>query len=505
MITLHDTAAIQQAEQAHAAELAAGVLMDRAAHGVAAAVIDLLTRTRGGVVGARIVVLAGSGNNGADALFAGARLSRRGAHLLAISVGPAMHDAARDAFAAAGGRLIAWGDPAAPAVLHEADLVIDGLLGIGATGELREPIASIVRATHGLAALIVAVDVPTGVNADTGQVLADAVDADQTVTFGGLKPGLITMPGKAFAGGVRIVDIGIGDALESCGAVIDADDVAFWVPEPGINDHKYRRGVVGICAGSAQYPGAAFLSTAAALAADMGMVEFLDRGDDLVLPVVTSYPPVVATAADPASNARVNAWVVGPGFSGTPADRDAVGAILRCWTPVVLDAGALTVLSRDEQLRESVRLRSLPTVVTPHEGEFARLSPVPISDGRIAAAQALASDLNVVVVLKGSGTVIASPDGALFIDLLGSPVLSTAGSGDVLAGLIGALLAGAAARSVEQVDDAMAAEIAAAGCWLHGEAGRLAGMGGRSVTASELTACIGAAIASVRRPGRMGT
>ncbi|MDP2012640.1 MAG: NAD(P)H-hydrate dehydratase, partial [Actinomycetota bacterium] len=490
MITLHDAAAIRAAEQAHAMELAGGMLMDRAAHGLAQSIIELLSQVRGTVVGTRVVLLVGPGNNGGDALFAGAKLAKRGLKVDAISAVEQAHIDGVAALAAAGGRIVRWPSPECEALLASADVIVDGLLGIGMQGELREPIASIARAVRGRAALVIAVDVPSGLEADTGLCAADTVMADQTVTFGGLKPGLIVLPGKGYAGGVRVIDIGIADELNQIGGCLELDDIAQCLPEPSLGDYKYRRGVVGVVAGSRQYPGAAFLTTSAAATADIGMVEYLDRDDDLAHQVVAAYPPLVVTATDPASNARVNAWAIGPGFAGEPGDTEALAAILRCPTPVVIDAGALTALASSEELQDLVRNRIYPTVLTPHDGEFARLSSVSLGEGRIAAAQFLASDLRVIVVLKGSGTVIAGPDGQLFIDQIGTAALGTAGSGDVLTGIAGALLAGAAARSRTRISDDSAAQIAAAACWLHGAAGVLASTGGRPVTAADLVAAL---------------
>lgn len=504
MITLHEASAIRAAEQAHAADLAGGVLMDRAAHGLAQAIIDLLVHTRGAIVGARVLLLIGPGNNGGDALFAGAKLARRGLKVDAISSVAAPHADGATALRAAGGRILLWPTPEAEVLLESAEVLVDGLLGIGASGELREPIASLARAAHGSSALVVAVDVPSGLDADTGLCAKDTLMADQTVTFGGLKPGLVVMPGKECAGGVRVIDIGIRDALASIASSLNADDVAHWLPEPALGDYKYRRGVVGLVAGSRQYPGAAFLTTSSACSVDVGMVEYLDRNDDLASSVVAAHPPLVITTLDPASNSRVNAWAIGPGFSGEQGDEDALAAILRCATPVVIDAGALTVLANNAELRALVRNRIHPTVLTPHDGEFARLSKVSLSDGRIAAAQSLSRELRVVVVLKGSGTVIAGPEGALFIDQMGTASLATAGSGDVLTGVMGALLAGAAARSTTRLSDERAAEIAAAACWLHGAAGVLASRGGHPVNASDLVVALPAAVAQVRQPVRMG-
>ncbi len=504
MITLHNVAALRAAEQAHADELNRGVLMDRAAHGLAGAVLDLLQQVIGRVVGTRVVLLVGSGNNGGDALFAGAKLLRRGVGVIGVCASATMHQAGSRAFLEAGGLLLPWDDDARDELVR-ADLVIDGLLGIGATGEVREPMAQMIAATRSIHALIVSVDVPTGVNADTGEIANEVIDADQTVTFGGVKPGLLVTPGKEFSGGVRFVDIGITDALEICGGCIDADDVAHWIPEPAASDYKYRRGVVGIIAGSAQYPGAASLVTGAASGADIGMVEYFDRGDGLAREVIAAFPPVVSTVADPASNGRVNAWVVGPGFSGTADDSGAIAAVLRCPTPVVLDAGALTAIAVDDSLRETVIAREYPTVITPHEGEFARFSDVDLDGGRIDAARALAAELNVIVVLKGSGTIIVGPEGSLFVDVLGTPALATAGSGDVLSGIMGALLAGAVARSGDVIDESVAAEVTAVAVWLHSEAGRIAADGGHPVTAMQILQALPAAVAAVRRPGRMGS
>ncbi|MSZ41655.1 MAG: NAD(P)H-hydrate epimerase, partial [Actinobacteria bacterium] len=194
MITLHDVAAIRAAEHAHSDELNSGVLMDRAAHGVSAAVIDLLQQVFGRVVGSRVVLLVGPGNNGGDALFAGAKLLRRGVRASAITSSSRFHPGGAEAFTSAGGLLMPWSAEAL-ADLQAADLIIDGLLGIGAVGDLRAPMDEIVAATRSARGLIVSVDVPTGVDADTGAIANEVVDADQTVTFGGVKPGLLVNPG----------------------------------------------------------------------------------------------------------------------------------------------------------------------------------------------------------------------------------------------------------------------------------------------------------------------
>jgi len=507
MITLHEVAAIRAAESAHEQELNSGILMQRAAHGVSVAVIELLSEVLGRVTGTRVVILVGTGNNGGDALFAGAKLLRRGVRVIAVTATEEFHAAGAETLMAAGGLILPWGDDARDE-LRSADLVIDGLLGIGARSDLSGSILEIVQATRKLHSMMVCVDVPTGIDADSGIVMGDAIFADQTVTFGGCKPGLVVTPGKEFAGEVRVIDIGITDALTIFGGCLDTADVAYWVQEPILSDHKYRRGVVGLIAGSTRYPGAAFLATSSAMAADIGMVEYFDRGEDLAKEVIAVHPPVVATVADPATNSRVNAWVAGPGFTGSDEDYGAVAAVLRCPTPVVLDAGALTIVAAAEELQRVIRQREFPTVLTPHEGEFSRLCDAPMSGGRIAAAKSLAMQLNVIVVLKGAGTIIAGPEGSLYVDLFGTPALATAGSGDVLAGFMGALLAGAAAQSQRglgqrELNQAEATEVAAAAVWLHSQAGRIAAQGGYPVSAAQIAAALPAAVAAVRRPTRM--
>ena len=502
MITLHEVAAIRAAESAHGQELDSGILMQRAAHGVSVAAIELLSQVLGRVTGTRVVVLVGPGNNGGDALFAGAKLTRRGIRVIAVTATQQFHEAGAAALQASGGLVLSWGEEARNE-MRSADLVIDGLLGIGSRAELSQTISEMVQATQNVHALILSVDVPTGVDADTGLVASVAVAADVTVTFGGLKPGLVVAPGLEFAGTVRVIDIGITDELEVLGGCLQVDDVAYWVQEPHLSDHKYRRGVVGVIAGSLSYPGAAFLAIGAATAGDVGMVEYFDRGDGLAAQVFAANPPVVATIADPATNTRVNAWVVGPGFTGADADHAALSAILRCACPIVLDAGALTILAASRDLQDVVIQREFPTVVTPHEGEFARLCTTQISLGRIDAAKALATQLKTIVVLKGPGTIVAGPKGAVFVDLGGTPALATAGSGDVLAGLIGALLSGATARSDQALSQAEVAEVAAAAVWLHSQAGRVASSSGFPVTATQIVAALPAAIAQVRRPTRL--
>ncbi len=489
MISAYGIAEVIAAEHAHAGELESGVLMERASTGLASEILRMLA---GSVVGTRVVIAVGSGNNGGDALFAGALLARRGMRVDAIGTTSAVHQAGLAAMRRAGGRFTVWNAAGSRALVDDADVIIDGLVGIGATGALRGAAAEIVLILNEARGIRVAVDLPSGVDADTGQVFGAAFDADLTVTFGVFKPGHLIAPGKALAGEVRLIDIGIAGALgEPAVRAMRQGDVAVVTPGPGFDDHKYRRGVVGVAAGSDDYPGAALLCVGAALRGHAGMVQYLDRAEGIARMVVAQHPEVVASPRMDAP--RVTAWVCGPGFVPGDRDHDAVEACLRTSVPVVLDAGALAMLADSVRLQDLLRERGAVTILTPHDGEFARLGGVVEGVGRLGAALAMARQRDVVVVLKGPGTVIAAPDGTCFVDVEGGPVLATAGSGDVLSGIIGALLAQSQARGdIRGVSDA--ARFAAAGCWLHGRAGNLAGEEGQPVTASSLIDSLGRAM-----------
>ena len=489
MINAYRVAEVIAAEHVHADELESGVLMDRASAGLASEILRMLA---GSVVGTRVVIAAGSGNNGGDALFAGALLARRGMRVDALGTTAAVHLEGLAAMRRAGGRFSVWDAAGSRSVIDDAGVIIDGLVGIGARGALRGPAAEMVPFLNAAKAIRVSVDLASGVDADTGQVLGVAFDADLTVTFGAFKPGHLIAPGKALSGEVRLIDIGIADSLGVPAIrAMRQGDVEAEIPGPEFSDHKYRRGVVGVAAGSDEYPGAALLCVGAALRGQVGMVQYLDRVDGVARMVVAQHPEVVASARVDAP--RVTAWVCGPGFVPGNRDHDAVEACLRTSVPVVLDAGALTILAESEGLQQLVRERGAVTILTPHDGEFARLGGMVDGLGRLEAALALARERDAVVVLKGPGTVIAAPDGTCFVDVEGGPVLATAGSGDVLSGVIGALLAQAQARAgIYGVADA--ARIAAVACWLHGRAGNLAGAEGQPVTASSLIDSLGRAM-----------
>jgi len=499
VIDLRSVEQVRAAEEAAFRLVPAGTLMQRAAHALAISCANLLAEVRGAVVGSRVVLLVGSGNNGGDALWAGAFLARRGCRVDAILLSDRAHAEGLVALRAAGG----WVHHVTrldDRLIDDADLVLDGILGIGGRGGLRPDAAELADAVATSDALVVAVDVPSGVDADTGAVPGGVLSADVTVTFGAVKPSLVVAPGSFHAGVVQLVDIGLdfSDATPIA-QVMDALDVAAWVPEPIEADYKYSRGVVGLAVGSAAYRGAALMATQAARHANVGMVRLLDRRDGVAPLVVEQFPDVVVDGSAPAGQTRATAWACGSGFVGDDDDDEAVVmAVLDSEAPVVLDAGALTVVAESTAVRDRIAARSRAgrvTVLTPHQGEFERLQPglLAASSGRLAAAVTAAADLQCIVVLKGAGTIIAAPSGEAFVDTEGTADLGVAGSGDVLTGMVGAILAGAAADG--RCGDGL--EPVAAAVWLHGRAGRLAARHA-PVTAPDIAAQTAAAVRSAR-------
>lgn len=464
---VYDVATVRETEQVLLDELPDGTLMQRAAHGLAVTCARVLGR----VYGSQVLLLVGGGNNGGDALFAGALLARRGAAVRALLVADSAHQEGLAALRLAGGRVADAG-----AVNDEdrddADLVVDGILGIGGRGGLRERAAAVVAALPDTA-WVVAVDIPSGVDADTGEVAGAAVTADVTVTFGAHKPGLFVDPGAEHAGVVELVDIGLTLPAATI-EVMSAADVAALVPRPGRESDKYRRGVIGVAAGSAQYTGAAVLCTGGAVKGGAGLVRYLgaDEPADLVR---RRWPEVVV------GEGRVQAWTVGSGGGGDAAARlERAGAD---GVPVVVDADALAAYAE-------TRPAGIAALLTPHAGELARLLDVERADveaRRLEHARRAATELGAVVLLKGSTTLVAHPDGRVRINPTGTAALATAGSGDVLAGLAGALLAGG-------LDPFDAGSVAA---WLHGLSGRLAARDGTPISAGDLLAALPRAFAAL--------
>lgn len=474
-------AAVRAAEEALMARLPEGALMQRAAAGLA----TVVTAGLPAVYGARVTLLVGAGNNGGDALYAGARLAKRGVRVTAHLLSPEhTHGGGLIALRAAGGRIA----PATPGAVDKADVVVDGVVGIGGRGGLRPPAAALVEAAAARSTLTVAVDIPSGVDADTGSVDGTAVWADLTVTFGCLKPGLVAGAGAEHAGEVTVIDIGLDQLLvpPTCHMLTD-DDVAGLVPTPDAASDKYTRGVLGIVAGSPAYGGAAVLAVGAALRTGTGMVRYAGRA---AAAVRARWPEVVVSDGAPSDAGRVQAWVVGPGLGTDAAAGAELADVLASDVPVLVDADALTLLGREPSL---VRDRHAPTLLTPHDREFERVAG-PVGADRIAAARRAAAELGVTVLLKGNATVVAAADGTAYVNPTGTPWLATAGSGDVLSGCAGALLASG-------LDTPVAG---AAAAYLHGRAGQIAARA-ESVTAVDVSEAMGEALRTLRRPPVRGT
>ncbi|HEY0806434.1 MAG TPA: NAD(P)H-hydrate dehydratase [Pseudonocardiaceae bacterium] len=462
---------IRIAENRLLARTPEGALMRRAAFGVAVEAIAMLNR----VSGARVVLLVGAGNNGGDALWAGVFLRRRSVAVTAVLLDPdRAHKDGLAAFRRAGGRVTTDG-----AAIQRADLVIDGIVGLSAHGPLRPPAAELVAK---ITSPVLAVDLPSGVEPDTGEVSGPAVSADVTVTFSARKPGHVLSDGAVHSGRVVVVDIGLGPELgePDMGMLTAAEVGAMW-PVPGPHDDKYSQGVTGIAAGSATYPGAAVLATGSAVAATSGMVRFAGTAADAVR---ARWPETIATGSV-ADAGRVQAWVVGPGMGTGKASQDVLRTVLAAGVPVCADADAITLLANHPDLWDA-RDPGTPVVLTPHAGEFARLAGE-VGPDRVAAARRAARQTDAVVLLKGYTTVIAAPDGQTLVNPARNAWPATAGSGDVLSGLIGALLA------------AGLAPLLAAGCaaFLHELAADLAARGA-PISASRLVEAIPDAIRAVR-------
>jgi hydroxyethylthiazole kinase-like uncharacterized protein yjeF len=498
-----EVAKVRAAEAELMAALPDGTLMQRAAAGLAAICAQLLD----GVYGARVLVLAGSGDNGGDALYAAARLARRGAAVVAVAAGSRIHDGGAADLRAAGGRIVSPDDPSVTPAIDAADLILDGMLGIGGKGGLREPYAALAARAGQSIGTVVAVDLPSGVDADTGAVEGTAVRADVTVTFGTWKPGLLIDPGAGYAGVTELVDIGLDPGPADVVAAQSAD-IAALLPSPTADSDKYRRGVLGLISGSERYTGAAVLSAGGAIHGGAGMIRFVSAQPavDVVRQwwpetVITPLPPEPAegvnrwqhtTARDfLASVGRVQAWAAGPGMGTGDDSAELLAAVLATDLPVLVDADGLTILAEHRDLLR----RTAPTLITPHAGELSRLTGADRADieaQRLTHTRAAARSLGVTVLLKGSTTVIcSSPDSPWAhpdrVNSTGTPWLATAGSGDVLSGLAGALLA----QGLNPPD------AAAAAAFLHGVAARQAA-DGAPIGASDLVRALPAAIRAVQ-------
>jgi ADP-dependent NAD(P)H-hydrate dehydratase / NAD(P)H-hydrate epimerase len=407
------------------------VLVGRAGRAVARTALDML----GGAYGRQVVVVAGRGNNGADGRFAARVLRRRGAQVRVFDVA------------------------SVPAVLPRCDLVIDAAFGTGFRGAWTSP--------RSAGAPVLAVDIPSGVDGLTGAADSGVLPADRTVTFAALKPGLLLPPGAELAGMLELADIGL-DVSQLTTHLVQHVDVAQWWRPRDADAHKWRTGVRAV-AGSPGMLGAAHLATSAALRAGAGIVHLSSPGTvhDPAAPteVVTRPLPSLDWASEVLSHLdRFAALLIGPGLGRDDHVASQVRqVVLGAPVPTVVDGDALFALAwQAEGAGALLRRRSAPTVLTPHDGEFALLTGSRPGLDRIASARRLAADTGAVVLLKGPATVVAEPFGSVLVVTAGDRRLATAGSGDVLTGIIGALLA-------QRVP---AFHAAAAGAWIHGQAAR---------------------------------
>jgi NAD(P)H-hydrate epimerase len=451
------------------------VLMTRAGRAVAWRVRAVL----GGTYGRRVTVVCGKGNNGGDGLIAADALRAWGVAVDVI-------------------RIDAPSTSALERALGRADLAVDAMFGTGFRGTLDGFAREAADALRKSSVPIVAVDIASGVDGLTGEVRGASVRADHTVTFAAPKPGLYFHPGRARTGTVHVADIGIDLGPEpSRAAVVEASDVASWVPPRDATTHKWRSGVL-VIGGSAGMTGAPMLAAHAATHLGAGIViavlpgEAAQRasGTEIITHTISADATGGITRAAVAELApdldRFGAVVLGPGLGRGDEIASTVAALARVVPgPLVLDADALVALGTD---LTPVRERSSTTILTPHDGEFERLTGALPGPDRIDAARRLAAASGSVVLLKGPTSVAAAPDGRVRVNPTGTPDLATAGSGDVLSGMIAAF----AARGVEPL------EAVAAAAFVHGRAAEWAGHTG--FVATDLPALAGEALRRISEP-----
>lgn len=511
-----------------------GGLMDRAATALALTVRGELRALRGRVTGATVTGLVGPGNNGGDTLYALARLAAHGVRVTAVLTTATIHAAGLAALSRAGGRVLAVVDDApgtrvwvgeALAEAFASDVVLDGLLGIGARGGLRGTAAEVVSLLAELCGaeeapggdgtraparpLVVAVDLPSGTGVDDGSLPGPVLPADVTVAFGVAKPLHLLPPADRSCGVLHVVDLGLRPGLAAQGrepAVgrLDGADAAMLWPVPTRAGHKYSRGVVGVVAGSPSYPGAAVLVAAGALGAGCGMVRHV--ADPAVTAAVVAAHPEVVTGQDP--DVRVQAWVLGPGVAEDDDEQrgraaHALAAAVRAGLPVVVDAGALHLLPP----RVGPRV-----VLTPHAGELARLleeHDVDVDREAVEAeplrwAREAHRRTGATVLLKGATTVVVG-DGVVLTQADAPAWLATAGAGDVLAGVLGAVLAGRSEHLVPGAgggrpggEGRLVARLVATAVLVHGRAAHRANPGG-PVSAGEVARALPGTVAELLR------
>jgi hydroxyethylthiazole kinase-like uncharacterized protein yjeF len=454
---------VEQMAAADRAAIAGGVsgteLMERAG----AAVVDAVTAR---FAARRTLVLAGPGNNGGDGYVVARLLAERGWDVRLAASGPPR---ARDAQAAAklwAGETLVLGPD-----LPRCDLIIDALFGAGLDRPLSPELARLARRLEPTRDSVVAVDVPSGLAGDTGRAIGDTCfHAGLTVTFHRRKPAHVLQPGREICGEVVVADIGLGETAST----LFENGPELWssrYPWPAVSAYKHSRGRLIVISGDAWSTGAARLAARAALRVGAGLVTLLSPPDALAvnaahLEAIMLRPFETETELEAVAS-DVEAAVIGPAAGVTEATLSNVLALARTGAALVVDADALSVF-RDEP-DELFQILDRDDVLTPHAGEFERVFPGLLKSAaeRITAARKAADRAQAVVLLKGPDTVIAAPDGRAAVNVNGTPWLATAGSGDVLAGLIGGLIA----QGMESF------EAACAGAWIHAACADLFGPG----------------------------
>ena len=425
-------------------------LMQRAAAAVAASASELLRSRTGGRYGRHVMIMVGAGNNGGDALFAGVRLARRGVRVTAVRCLGNPHPAGHAALLAAGGQLVELDDAVKQL---DVDLVIDGILGIGGRPGLPDAVDQLIQLLADREIPIVAVDLPSGVAADTGAVPGAAVRATRTVTFGELKPCHLLQPALRHCGVITVVDIGLGTDHEESPDLesLDEDELARAWPYPTERSDKYSRGVVGVDTGSDEYLGAAVMSVYGAVYGGAGYVRFV--GAERPASIISAQLPNVVF-----SPGRVQAHVFGSGWGERADGGQVLARAAEEGTPAVVDADGLRYLPNPAPAS---------WLLTPHAGELARLLDRErswVEEDPLRAVTAGARQTGATVLLKGATQLVAAPDdGPVLVAVPGPAWTAQAGSGDVLGGVCAALLAaGLDAQKAGQLGASVQAVAAAA-------------------------------------------
>jgi len=423
-----------------------------------------------------VAVLCGPGNNGGDGFVAARHLEERG---YAVRLGFDGDEARLPADAAAMARRYTGPrEPLGPGSIEAADAVVDGLFGAGLARPVEGKLARLIESVNASNLPVVAIDVPSGIDGTTGEVRGAAIRAAATVTFFRLKPGHLLMPGRTYCGEVSVADIGIpAKVLDTIAPKTFANEPALWrraFPWPRPESHKYARGHAVVVSGPVHSTGAARLGARGALRIGAGLVTVASPRDALQVNA-GELTAIMVREADDASgltsllaDRRKNAVLLGPGVGVGERTKELVLAALRSGAAVVLDADALTSFAGDQApLFAAIAARNAAVVLTPHDGEFTRLFPDLAAAPKLDRARMAAARAGAVIVLKGADTVVAAPSGIASINATTSPYLATAGTGDVLAGMILGLLA----QGME------AFEAASAAVWMHGTAARCFGPG----------------------------